>query len=271
MLADDAEREGVIVNAYAFSTSETSHAKAIGETFRRTRMLRRALLHKLTGREYAEMPADQLLQMSTADLMKELNVELEKQRFQVRPNQAGGMRYEARGRQAAHMFPGGYGPGSRSRKAKLKGLPMNGGAYGYERNAQGRFIPEDGMRQILKDSFAIAAEMNYTEAGRYLNELGVPTPTGLTWGKDTARDFFRNTIYAGYVRELAQNAKRGPIRLYPAWQVEAVIDLREWIDANRRYAYTHNISFPIGFLNPEDRETWQAFQTERAEAAHSWR
>lgn len=246
------------MNNYSFSTSEANHAQFIGETFRRTRMLRRALLHKLTGQEYAEMPASTLLEMDTRELMAALNVVLEKQHLEVRPPAPiTHMRQEAQARQAAHMFPGGYGPGSRSRVAKRKGLPMNGGAYGYIRNAQGRYEPVVRLAEILRRGFAIAAEDGYTAAGSYLNEQEVFTPTGLTWSKDTARDFFRNTIYAGYVKEYKQNRKRGPIVLYPAWQVEALISLQDWIAANLRYACTQQIEFPYGFLTPVDETAWQ--------------
>jgi hypothetical protein len=220
-------------------------------------MLRRALIHRLNGYQYAEMPPGQILEMSVAELMKALNVRVDKQGLRVCAMTPTALNPEARARQFAHMFPGGYGYGSRSKVAKAQGKPMNSKIYGYHVDKKGRYIPDTRMAIFIRNGFEIAKENGYTDAGRYLNQVGVRTPMGGIWSKDTARDFFRNPVYAGYIREFTERKKRGASALYPAWQVVPLITLADWITVNYRYVLTQQISFPSGFLNSRDRQAWE--------------
>ena len=254
-IAKDGEQ---LMTGYSFSVSESRHAELIGETFRRTRMLRRALLHKLTGQEFSEMPAEALTEMSVQELMKELHVVEQGSRLVVTVGEAAGaLRRDAHSRRDAHMHPGGFGRGSRSHKAKDEGRPLAGAIYGYQRTARGRYLPDPEMAAVLRQAYEIATEAGYSEAGRYLNLMRVPTPTGLLWDKDAARASLRNPIYAGYQREYLAELRSGPMAFYPAWRVEALVNLQEWMAANHSYVQARVIQFPKGFLTPGDQRAWQ--------------
>ena len=254
-IAKDGEQ---LMTGYSFSVSESRHAELIGETFRRTRMLRRALLHKLTGQEFSEMPAEALTEMSVQELMKELHVMEQGSRLVVTVGEAAGaLRRDAHSRRDAHMHPGGFGRGSRSHKAKDEGRPLAGAIYGYQRTARGRYLPDPEMAVVLYRAYEVATEAGYSEAGRYLNLMRVPTPTGLLWDKDAARAFLRNPIYAGYQREYLSNLRSGSMAFHPAWRVEPLVNLQEWMAANRSYVLARVIQFPKGFLTPGDQRSWQ--------------
>ena len=244
------------MSSFTFTVSEIQHARSIGETFHRTRMLRRALLHKLTEKKYAEMPGASLMNLSAVELMQALQVVLDRQRFLLLASDTTGLNADARARQSAHMYPGGHGPGSRRCVRQARGLPVNTPIYGYARDADGWYRPLASHAEIIRSGFKIAADEGYAGAGRYMQLSGLPTPGGQNWDKDNARDFFRNPIYAGYSREYIQARKRGPVALTPARLVVPLIRLSDWIAANRAYIDRQKIEFPHGFLSSTDQQAW---------------
>lgn len=240
-----------------FAENESKHAQRCRDTYRRTILLRRALLARFTGREYPAIPI-WISELSTDDLMDRLGVRLAGSNLVPIPGwkPLSDLVAYAGYRKAVYSKVEG-GAGKRTESRLGRGLPISYPLHGYrEQNEIVEVLPE--FADLIRDAFQIACELGYLEAGNYLTGCDFLTASGSLWNKDTARTYLRNPFHAGYCQSFGGTGnKRGLCRIYPmAAMAKPPVCLEDWIDANLTYAQTNLVEFPDGYRSPADQDAW---------------
>ena len=181
---------------YKFRETELEHAKRLGGNIHRTRQLRRAITHILTGHIYSES-AWYLVAKGLGELCKMAAVKLE-----------GGMLIPhgvTTNREFITALVGQLkstaDPAAPQRaRAKLltQGLLPGKGPYPYS-GRHGRVNVNDRAREIVTSTFTTLGNGgSYADVASHLNNQGYLTATGKKWSKGAARSFCQNPIHAGF-------------------------------------------------------------------------
>ncbi len=243
-----------------FSETEQEHAARIGETLRRTKLLRRALTVKLRGGEYPpEMPR-YIRYMEIPDLTAALMVApQEENKVQVfvpaEEGTAPGLTLEAFARRvmAAHR----EGRGVKRSVRLARGQHVGHLPFGFVERPDGGIEPDPGLAEPLRDAIYEACELGYSAAAKLLNDEDVRTPRGGAWNGDKVRDWVRNPYLAGYNRVFPERKQwRRWVALYPS-QHQPLISLALWIKANGRFCLQARVDFPEGFRDKYDQDSWE--------------
>ena len=224
---------------YKFEEPEHAHAVRLGGNVHRTRQVRRAIMHILTGHIYSEL-AWYLVAKGLGELMKMAAVKLLDTGLLVphgKPSDVEFLLAKA-GQLASTADPDA--PQLKRAKMIAQGLFPGTIPYPYA-GSHGVITVDDRARQIVASTFEIRLDGgSYQDVADTLNLHGHKTSTGRKWNKDTVRTFCQNPIHAGFTvsyKDRLRNGsanKRGGLILTRLVQgfPEPLIDMETWLVCN---------------------------------------
>jgi site-specific DNA recombinase len=116
--------------------------------------------------------------------------------------------------------------GRRARAESGRLIPASRPLYGYQWDAEtrGRYVPNPATAPVVQRIFRRACEgASLRQIARELDELGIPTPTGIAhWRRTTIHRMLKEPLYTGVA-----TAWRGEIAL-PEGTVTPLVDLSDW-------------------------------------------
>ena len=222
---------------YKFAESETQHAARLTGNFHRTRQIRRAIMHILTGHVYSEL-AWYLVDKGLGELFKMAAVKLDGELL-ISDGEPSDREFLVA---EASMIASSADPDAsqRARIEKLsKGLFPGKTPYPYT-GSSGYLRIDDQARKMVRSAFEALDPGSYSDVAAQLNDQGYLTAKGKVWTKGASRSFCQNPIHAGYAitykerRPDGSANKRGGIILTRLTQgmPEPVISLEVWRTCN---------------------------------------
>ncbi len=180
---------------YRFLESEQEHAERLGGNQHRTRQLRRAILHLLTGHKYSEL-AGYLVKKGPDELYRMAAVRLNGEVLMPYGQPSNREFLEAAlGQMMTTADPNA--PQRVKLEMLAQGLYQGNIPYPYEGYGGSVTVTPQAETMVLS-AFATLQFGSYTDVAAKLNQMGFRTATGRRWNKDTARSFCQNPIHAGY-------------------------------------------------------------------------